>query len=488
MDVITVEFPQNEGIEVNMPNVEVNPEVAGVTVHNELSGRDTANQHPISAITGLQTALDGKQPTGNYLTSESDPTVPAWAKEATKPTYTAEEVHALPDTTVIPSLNGYATEEYVDNAIANSGIVTEHSQLTNRDAANQHPISAIIGLEKELDNLSIVANTTGENVVLTDSSDKPLEGLVLYGKTTQNGTPSPANPVPLVSAGDSGSIKLSVYEKNLLVTPESFDVNTNGNVVAITNGTVQLSTTGTYRPTRWRFPVPPYSRIFLHCASIDSGLNVEISNNLQGDNGDGNINVKMTVNAPSVYVDTKSYTELTLSVFSVTAAGTFAANQVMLEIGKKNAFIPPVPAQSLTVQTSDGLLGIPVTSGGNYTDANNQQWICDEIDFERGMYVQRCGTISSYDGESIDTPYISSTGELSTGAEVIYALAEPIPALLLPTEIAAYEALHTNQVNTFISNNGDAGMFVSYVADTKTYIDNKFSALEAAVLSLGGNV
>lgn len=40
-----------------------------------------------------------------YLTSytETDPTVPAWAKSATKPTYTANEVGALPDTTVIPT-------------------------------------------------------------------------------------------------------------------------------------------------------------------------------------------------------------------------------------------------------------------------------------------------------------------------------------------------------------------------------------------------
>ena len=39
----------------------------------------------------------------NYLTSESDPTVPDWAKQPNKPTYTAREVGALPDTTVIPN-------------------------------------------------------------------------------------------------------------------------------------------------------------------------------------------------------------------------------------------------------------------------------------------------------------------------------------------------------------------------------------------------
>jgi len=44
-----------------------------------------------------------------YLTSfiETDPTVPSWAKEPTKPRYTANEVGALPDTTkYVKSFNG----------------------------------------------------------------------------------------------------------------------------------------------------------------------------------------------------------------------------------------------------------------------------------------------------------------------------------------------------------------------------------------------
>lgn len=38
-----------------------------------------------------------------FLTAENDPTVPAWAKASSKPTYTASEVGALPDDTFIPS-------------------------------------------------------------------------------------------------------------------------------------------------------------------------------------------------------------------------------------------------------------------------------------------------------------------------------------------------------------------------------------------------
>lgn len=46
-------------------------------------------------------------------------------------------------------------------------------------------------------------------------------------------------------------------------------------------------------------------------------------------------------------------------------------------------------SQSLTISTPNGLPGIPVDSGGNFTDESGQQWVCDEVDFARGVYVQR---------------------------------------------------------------------------------------------------
>ena len=50
------------------------------------------------------------------------------------------------------------------------------------------------------------------------------------------------------------------------------------------------------------------------------------------------------------------------------------------------------PAQTLIIPTPNGLSGIPVSSGGNYTDADGQQWVCDEVDFKKGVYVQRVAT------------------------------------------------------------------------------------------------
>lgn len=60
---------------------------------------------------------------------------------------------------------------------------------------------------------------------------------------------------------------------------------------------------------------------------------------------------------------------------------------------------PYKPVQKLIIPTPNGLPGIPVSSGGNYTDEKGLQWVADEIDFKKGVYVQRIGkkTITSKD-------------------------------------------------------------------------------------------
>ena len=82
---------------------------------------------------------------------------------------------------------------------------------------------------------------------------------------------------------------------------------------------------------------------------------------------------------------------------------------VMLNYGDSALpFEPYKQPQSLTIQTPNGLPGIPVGSGGNYTDENGQQWICDEIDFKRGKYVQRVAWVT-FDG-SDDEPWVFDLG------------------------------------------------------------------------------
>lgn len=56
--------------------------------------------------------------------TEKDPTIPQWAKQPNKPSYTAQEVGALPSDTKIPSIKGLASETYVKNYVDNKGYTT----------------------------------------------------------------------------------------------------------------------------------------------------------------------------------------------------------------------------------------------------------------------------------------------------------------------------------------------------------------------------
>ena len=55
-----------------------------------------------------------------------------------------------------------------------------------------------------------------------------------------------------------------------------------------------------------------------------------------------------------------------------------------------------------------------------------------------GEFVQRIGNISSYNGETITTAYVSTTGGLDVGAKVIYVLPTPITTYLTPTQVPTF--------------------------------------------------
>ena len=179
------------------------------------------------------------------------------------------------------------------------------------------------------------------------------------------------------------------------------------------------------------------------------------------------------------------------------------------------------------------LHGIPVTSGGNYTDANGQQWICDEIDFARGVYVTRIlqQTVSDFRTARTTAPtnghtegYIShgvivrdgvggycdkfpyaasgSFPRFGLGGAIVYftlegeyttdewidrmtvlspsfctALKTPIETPLSAEALAAYAALHTYRGRTDVSNDAGAWMKCEYFMDAKKYIDSKISGV-----------
>ena len=88
--------------------------------------------------------------------------------------------------------------------------------------------------------------------------------------------------------------------------------------------------------------------------------------------------------------------------------------------------------QTLTLTSPTSLPGIQVYSGGNYTDPTGQQWICDEVDLERGVYVQRINERAlaqlpfSYEKTPVNhnDTFVASIDEQLSGTETGHAMCQ----------------------------------------------------------------
>ena len=236
-------------------------------------------------------------------------------------------------------------------------------------AANKEAVSQLkedtTALQKRQNVL--VGSETGNPVSCNDAYSAPLCGLNVYGKSTQDGTPTPDAPVPIVSAGDSGSVAVKVTGKNLFYEQEfqEYFINSVANTVGLATGNVscvlQVVTGAKYYVTRSKIGDK------FRAAVVDklptSGNPVTPSSGINADS-----KRQIEISATSKYMviqceDEAAFSELMVSLDSSTAYS-------------------PYREQLLTLLTPNGLPGIPVTSGGNYTDPEGQQWVSDEVDLE----------------------------------------------------------------------------------------------------------
>jgi len=300
----------------------------------------------------------------------------------------------------------------------------------------------------------LVGSETGNPISRNDAYSAPLCGLTVYGKSTQDGTPTPDAPVPIVSAGDGGSVAVKVTGKNL------FPVITNANISKINKPT------GGVR-YGYVFYVPAQS-------SVTASGNADIGTNCFV--GDFDIKTQTyTQKAQLVSEKGGTYTAKLQSGWYViyiandylpTILTKLNAAKIQLEIGTKATVYEPYREQLLTLPTPNGLPGIPVTSGGNYTDQNGQQWVCDEVDLERGVRVQR-----------VDKTSFDNTKTL---AEQNAILASPVETPLTPAEIAAYKAITAYAPDTVVQASDGAGVKLEYQRDVNIAIKN----LEDAIASM----
>lgn len=118
LDNVTIESGTDNG---TIKITKVINQTSSSTDNIKVQGLKSAAYQESSAFA---TAQQGNK-ADTALQQETDPTVPAWAKDATKPTYTANEVGALPSNTIYVStingksgaITGIATNESVASAI-----------------------------------------------------------------------------------------------------------------------------------------------------------------------------------------------------------------------------------------------------------------------------------------------------------------------------------------------------------------------------------
>lgn len=300
----------------------------------------------------------------------------------------------------------------------------------------------------------LIGTETGNPVSASDAFSAPLCGLTVYGRSTQDGTPTPDAPVPIVSAGDGGSVAVKVTGKNLLYIPD--DVRTvRGVTITSKNGRISISGTATENG----YVYLPVKQISIHgLALLSSNVSDPVA--------------KLVSESWEVlFVQGKANATqrvITRVCFIVKEGTNYDSDgiNVQLELGSTATSYSPYREQLLTLPTPNGLPGIPVTSGGNYTDPSGQQWVCDEVDLERSVKVQR-----------VDKAAFDSTKTL---AEQNAILATPIETPLTPAELTAYKALTTYAPDTVVQASGGAGLKLGYQRDVNIVIKN----LEDAIASM----
>lgn len=313
-----------------------------------------------------------------------------------------------------------------------------------------------------------IKNTaSGESpLIITDSVEEKLQDIKLLGKSeqTQDQPPSPNNPQEIRNVGryneDTGKyeVKVKVAGKNLLNTSvfeqgylksvdsgQKISLNTelaksftsNMNVEAIRGATVSISVKTKNKS----------GKKYVFADETDT----IISGKWDAGNNSYSIfeNIQIPQNACKLY-------------FSVTY-DVRKNTELQIEIGSKiTAFEPYREPQTLTI-TSDR----PITKWDKLIERDGQ------IGWLYGGKI-----IDSYNSESIDTDYMSTTGELSVGATVLYKLKESEFVPLTIKEQTAIRNLRTYYPTTVIAVDGGEvipSVEITYTADTKNYIDGKIA-------------
>lgn len=409
------------------------------------------------------------------------------------------------------------------------------------EAADAKATGDAISAVKARQNI-LVGAETGNPLSVDDAFPAPLCGLTVYGKSTQVRTTG----AQLISLNDSYGVvtvngvtktpigisawKLEgISKEDAIIYPYS-----SLTFLGLSKGDYVFSVFGTSKAKARYTIIGKGSSGYIqtgHSQKISIQEDVKLTFNYKIENGvESNGILMIMLNSGSTSLPWEPYTRGEPSPSpdypqEIESAGDGGSVVVTLSDGNGKT-------QTLTLPTPNGLPGIPVTSGGNYTDPQGQQWVCDEVDLKRGVKVQRVNAVDlstcrvtaitkltvvkrlsirlllygrDYKTEALcnklpfivsfdkDVPhfYVDKTNvqifipiDAKTPEEgeyiLFYALATPIETPLTPDEIAAYKALVAYGPDTVVRASDGAGIKLDYQRDVNIAIKK----LEDAVASM----
>lgn len=323
------------------------------------------------------------------------------------------------------------------------------------EAADAKATGDAISAVKARQNI-LAGSETGNPISVDDAFSASLCGLTVYGRSTQNGTPTPDAPVPIVSAGDGGSVAVKVTGKNL-IRPYEKDTQIAKNGVTmdynVASQLVHVYGTATgiadIFDTRQEIPLSVKSNVTMsitvRAGKIPDGVIIQYSDFVT-------LGLSCTGSKP---YDTGAFNRpdapgsvrFAMNIPKGTTVDFTIA--VQLELGSTVTAYSPYREQLLTLPTPNGLPGIPVTSGGSYTDSTGQQWVCDEVDLERGVKIQRVNAVD------VSTCVITGSTNLAATKRL---------AILLPLKGKDYTAKALcNRLPYFVSFTSDT---IHFYVDT----------------------
>lgn len=314
---------------------------------------------------------------------------------------------------------------YLNGGNGSAGAVLLKARITFSDGSSKNCANGSFEVTPDTKSVSILiqyesATIQSVNYTIYPMLNKGETALPFEPYTGGKPSPSPEYPQEIVGVGEGGSIAVGVTGKNLLTGRLYFTNYSNdiphvrnedevalpyapssethgiGYVVPCKPG-VQYTFSVTNPNKNWHLGIAEY-RNFEQAKSILNKIGYQ--------QGTEKSSIKYTAvgNGVLVCMIAGKWTDGKTTIHECTES-----ELLQLEIGSEaTTYEPYRTPQILTLQTPNGLPGVPVTKDGNYTDQNGQQWVCDEIDLERGKYVQRVAIEKNNGGwelkPSSDTP------------------------------------------------------------------------------------